>query len=408
MSALADLMVSVGGAGGALDSSSSGSTSGAGGAPPAGPPSHHAPGGGFRNPPEWRSCREMTFSHFFKEALPDWDHSTEFPPLAVAPVPFSLLHAPAAPLQALFVGHATFFLQAQGVRVLTDPFFSERPSPVPWVGPRRYSPPACTIAELPPVDVVLISHSHYDHLDRASVAALLRKAAADAAAAAAAGNGGYGGLTWCVPLGLGALLEGMGVPRGDIRELDWWQGAAVRTARGASLRVTCVPAQHNSARTPWDRNATLWCGFACSAAEADSVAVPSTFYFSGDTGYRAVERGTPPFSHGEATAPRCPAFKDIGARCGPFDLALLPIGAYSPRGFMSSFHVSPSDAVEMLADVRARAAVGMHWGALPLTDEHPLQPVEWLKEAVRRKGEGGCAPFVALRPGSVWPFAEPL
>lgn len=396
MSALADLVSSVGGIGVGAFSFSSGNTLGASRASL--PPSHHAPGGGFRNPPEWRSCREMTFSHFFREALPEWDHSTQFPPFAAATVPFAQLHAPVTPLQALFVGHATFFLQARGVHVLTDPFFSERPSPVPWIGPKRFSPPACTVAELPRVDVVLISHSHYDHLDRASVAALLLKAAAE----------GGAGPAWCVPLGVGALLERMGVLRANICELDWWQDTVVRTRGGGALRVTCVPAQHNSARTPWDRNSTLWCGFACSAVEADSTAPPSTFYFSGDTGYRAVERGAPPFSHGENTAPRCPAFKDIGARCGPFDLALLPIGAYSPRGFMSSFHASPSDAVEMLADVRARAAVGMHWGALPLTDEPPLQPVEWLKEALQRKGEGRSAPFVAIKPGSLWPLAEPL
>jgi N-acyl-phosphatidylethanolamine-hydrolysing phospholipase D len=409
MTALADLMTTSIGAGASsfFSSSSPSSSSSFGGArgaapSPAGPPSHHAPGGGFRNPPEWRSCREATFSHFFWDALPDWDYSTAFPPLAVAPVPFDVLRAPRAPLQALFVGHATFFVQARGVGVLTDPFFSERPSPVSFIGPQRYSPPACAVEELPPVDVVLISHSHYDHLDAASVAALQRKARADAAR-----DEGYGGITWCVPLGLATLLEDMGVPRSDIRELDWWRDATVRVRGGAaSLRVTAVPAQHNSARTPWDRNTTLWCGFACSAAGADPAAPPSAFYFSGDTGYRAVERGAPPFSHGESSAPRCPAFKEIGARCGPFDLALLPIGAYSPRGFMSSFHASPSDAVEMLADVNARAAVGMHWGALPLTDEPPLQPVEWLKEALRRKG--ASVPFSALRPGSVWPFAEPL
>jgi N-acyl-phosphatidylethanolamine-hydrolysing phospholipase D len=396
MTALADLVGSVGGGVGLGSSPYSSSSASSGGGPLG---SHHAPGGGFRNPPEWRSCRDMSFSHFFSEALPDWDHSTAFPPLAAAPVPFPQLLAPTAPLQALFVGHATFFLQARGVNVLTDPFFSERPSPVSFIGPRRYSPPACTVAELPPVDAVLISHSHYDHLDRASVMALLRRAAA----------AGGAGPAWCVPLGVGALLARMGVPRDSIRELDWWQDTEVRARGGAStLRVTCVPAQHNSARTPWDRNTTLWCGFACSAAEAGAAGEPpSTFYFSGDTGYRAVERGSPPFSHGETTAPRCPAFKDIGARRGPFDLALLPIGAYSPRGFMSSFHASPSDAVEILADVRARAAVGMHWGALPLTDEPPMQPVEWLKEALQRKG-GGTAPFVALRPGSLWPFAAPL
>ena len=390
---------------------------------PASSLSHHLPGGGFCNPPEWGSHKDKNIWAFFTEALPEWDRSTAFPPLRTAPVDFAALATPSVPLQALFVGHATFFLQARGVHVLTDPFFSDRPSPVSWIGPKRFSPPACSIAELPPVDVVLLSHSHYDHLDAASVGALLRKAEGDRAA-----HPGYAGLTWCAPLGVGALLEGLGVPRDRIRCLDWWEEAVVEGGRGGGqLRVACVPAQHNSARTPWDRNHTLWCGFACTATEGPAPAVggggggeggaaasptsstkTSSFYFSGDTGYRVVEKGVDAFSEAERAAPKCPAFAEIGERHGPFDLALLPVGAYSPRTFMSSVHASPSDAVEMFSDVKAKHAIAMHWGALPLTDEPPGQPVEWLKEALSRAGGEAVGKFVALLPGGVWPHAKPL
>jgi N-acyl-phosphatidylethanolamine-hydrolysing phospholipase D len=353
---------------------------------------HHSPNGGFRNPPSWKSHVEHTASSFFTEALPEWDRTTKFPTLPTQPVTWDLVRNPTAVLQALFIGHATFFVQICGIHVVTDPFFSERASPFQWSGPLRYSKPACSIEELPRIDVILLSHNHYDHLDNGSVTRLLSKADSDATP-----------LTWCVPLGLDSILERMGVPPTSIRTLDWWDSTIVNL-EDRHLSVTAVPAQHNSARYPWDRNASLWCGFS-TVASVDNSASSSSFYFSGDTGYRAVKKGVAAFSEEEDKSPRCPAFSEIGTRCGPFDLALLPIGAYSPRSFMSSIHASPSDAVEMFIDVKAKAAIGMHWGSLPLTDEPTLQPVQWLTKAVARKGDV-ASNFIALQPGSLWPHAK--
>lgn len=319
------------------------------------------------------------------------------------------VHKPAHPLQALWIGHVTFLMQTRGWNVLTDPVFSKRASPVQFMGPARFTPPACTVADLPPVHIVLISHNHYDHLDWTSIADLVSKQEKDlaaeparAAAAAAAGITDfvpYKGTLFVCPLRVAANLRSLGVPAHQIRELDWWDslelhtdgtselhvdvasssssggGAAASSSSTASsvssatadsrtyhsAVITAVPAQHQSARTAWDRNATLWCGYSFAmhhptssssgSGSADSVL---RWYFSGDTGYRAVPQGAQPFSPEEEGAVRCPAFTEIGARCGPFDLALLPIGAYSPRWFMSSFHASPEDAVHMHVDVKAK------------------------------------------------------
>lgn len=317
--------------------------------PPAAPLAHHNQNGrGFINP--WASYEDRGPLSFFTTALREWDRSTEFHPQPIRRIPWAALQA-ADPLAALWVGHVTFLLRLRGWSIITDPLFSHRPSPVQWAGPARFTPPACRVSDLPPLDVVLISHNHYDHLDESSIRDLLRKAKADAAA-----DANYRGLTFVCPLGVDALLVSFGVPRASIRCLDWWEDAVVEDrshAQREPLRVTAVPAQHQSARTPFDRNVTLWAGFVVTAgggwqggrSEGASLAGvagtdcgTSTVYFSGDTGYRTVGPGVAPYSDAEAAAPHCPAFSEIGRRCPPIDLALLPIGAYSPRSFMSAFH----------------------------------------------------------------------
>lgn len=237
-----------------------------------------------------------------------------------------------------WVGHSTFVLQLGGLNLITDPHFSSRASPVQFAGPLRYTPPAMAIDALPPLDIALISHDHYDHLDEASVVQLARR---------------HPGLTFVVPLGLKAWLARRRIER--VIELDWWQHADL-----GGLRVHAVPAQHFSGRSAHDRNRTLWCGFVVEH-------VGQRVYFAGDTGYS-------------------PDFADIGARFAPIDLALIPIGAYEPRWFMQSMHVNPEEAVRIHQDVGSRRSVAMHWGTFRLTEEPLDEPPHRLRRALATEG----------------------
>ena len=226
-----------------------------------------------------------------------------------------------------WLGHATLLLRVAGVTVLTDPHLTERASPLSWAGPKRRVPPALTIAQLPHIDAVVISHNHYDHLDRETVEGLNAQAG--------------GPPRFFVPLGLKAWFNDLGIE--NVVELDWWDR---RDYKGISLHFT--PTQHFSARTPFDRNETLWGSWVVTTPDF-------RFYFAGDTGYSAD-------------------FKDIGRRLGPFDLAAIPIGAYEPRWFMEGVHVNPAEAVMIHQDLRARRSLGMHWGTFELTDEPMDEP----------------------------------
>ena len=224
-----------------------------------------------------------------------------------------------------WIGHASFLLQIGGVNVLVDPQFSERASPVQFAGPRRIVPLPIEIAELPRIDIVLISHNHYDHLD---VGTVKRLASAD-----------NGSPLFLVPLGLKAWFAEQGIAR--VEELDWWQ------ARDAGkVRFTLVPVQHWSKRTLWDTNRTLWGGWVIAGAGLNVV-------HTGDLGLSKDAR-------------------DIGERLGPFDLALIPIGAYAPRWFMKTMHVNPVEAVQVRSDLRAARAIGMHWGTFEHLTDEPL------------------------------------
>jgi N-acyl-phosphatidylethanolamine-hydrolysing phospholipase D len=234
---------------------------------------------------------------------------------------------------ATWIGHSTALLQLGGLNVLTDPVFCQRASPVQWLGPRRVMEPAVSIDELPPLDVVLLSHNHYDHLDSSAVRRIARANPRT---------------TWVVPLKLGASLRRWGA--GEIIELDWWQEASLD-----SLRVTATPARHMSARRLGDRNRTLWCGFALEAAGR-------RVFFAGDTAYH-------------------PEFGEVGARCGPFDFVMIPIGAYDPRWFMQRVHVNPEEAVKIYQDLSAAhpgapspLMLAIHWGTFRLTTEAMDEP----------------------------------
>jgi N-acyl-phosphatidylethanolamine-hydrolysing phospholipase D len=243
-------------------------------------------------------------------------------------------YAALAPPQLTWVGHATALLQLGGLSVLTDPMFSERAFPVQFAGPRRAQPPGLALEELPAIDVVLISHNHYDHLDRHSVVALERHAVSRGQT-----------LVFLVPLGLKSLLLDWGVR--DVQELDWWDQS---TIAGVVFHLT--PVQHWSARGLADDSHTLWGGWSLLAPELHA-------YFAGDSGY------SPDFADTRDHF----ADQQTPERGGGFDLALLPIGAYEPQWFMRAQHMSPADAVRAHVDIGAKRSVGIHWGTFPLADE---------------------------------------
>ncbi len=237
-----------------------------------------------------------------------------------------------------WIGHASFVQRLGGLLIATDPVWCDR------LGfRRRLAEPGIALADLPPLDIVTVSHSHYDHLDLDTLARL-----------------GKGPL-YIVPRDVGDLLRGIGLPR--VVELDWWQ-----TYDAGSVRVTLVPAQHWSMRVPWDRNRRLWGGFVYESIEGTS-------YHSGDTALSEE------------------VFRGIHARCPPIDWAMLPIGAYEPRWFMRSQHMNPDDAGQAFEWLGAMTFCAMHWGTFKLTDE----PIDEPPEKIRAYWSSR-----ALAPARVW------
>ncbi len=253
--------------------------------------------------------------------------------------------AAAGPESLTWLGHACFLVRTGGFTILTDPFLSDFASPVPGLGPKRYVPAGLSIDALPPIDAVLISHNHYDHLDARSVEEISSKVRGAAAA--------------IVPSGLGSFFASRHYS--DVRELVWGEGTLLRNpSSSSSISLTCLPAIHFSGRTPFDRNATLWCSW--------KIQSPSlSLYFAGDTGYG-------------------PVFSDLGREHGPFDAALLPIGAYEPASIMRPVHLDPEEAVAAGRDLRAATLVAMHWGTIVLTDEPPFEPPVRFRAAARAAG----------------------
>ena len=252
--------------------------------------------------------------------------------------------AEATEFTATWIGHSTVLLQMGGLNVLTDPVWSERASPVQWLGPGRVMDPGLPLEALPPLDVVLLAHNHYDHLDKGTVKRVAR----------AHPNAG-----WIVPLELGASVRRWGARA--IVELDWWQQAEV-----PGLRVTGTPARHFSARGFRDRCRTLWCGYVVEAAGGRA-------YFAGDTAYH-------------------PQFGEITARCGAPDLVMMPIGAYDPRWFMHVVHVDPEEAVQAYVyltsagDSTLPLMLAIHWGTFRLTDEPMDEPPRRAIAAWQQRG----------------------
>ncbi|KIM24485.1 hypothetical protein M408DRAFT_331734 [Serendipita vermifera MAFF 305830] len=286
-------------------------------------------------------------------------------------------------LKATWLGHACFLVElptpvgaARGPRVLFDPVFSHRCSPSAYIGPGRYTKPPCPIESIPDVDAVVISHNHYDHLDEPTITTLRKQHDPH----------------FFVPLNNDAIMASLGIAPTHTHILDWWENREVSvelpTESGgkvtANLRLTCTPAQHMSARGMFDRMHTLWASWALEELPAPSAGGHNKAYkvwFGGDTGYRHVDP-----HQNEEEVPVCPAFKEIGDKFGGFDLALIPIGAYNPRGVMSSVHASPSDAVRIFQDIKAKKAIGMHWGTWVLTIEPVMEPPNLLVEEVKKAG----------------------
>lgn len=317
-----------------------------------GPPSDHFDGVRFFNPGQPSTDRGLPALLRWKLAGGAAKWPTSVPVTAAKP------QARVGGLRVTMIGHASLLIQAAGLNILTDPVWSERASPFAVAGPKRVTAPGIAFEDLPPIDVVLISHCHYDHMD---VATLRRLQAAHAPLMA-------------MPLGNDAIVRAA-VP--DVRCLagDWWD----RLPLGDGVVTTLTPAYHWANRWPTDVRMALWAGH--------FIATPAgSIWFAGDTGY------------GDGAI-----FRQVRERLGPPDVALIPIGAYEPRWFMAAQHVNPAEAVRIFQDVGAGDALGIHWGTFQLTDEAREAPRLALASALAAAGISPLR-FVAAHPGGVHDF----
>jgi len=255
-------------------------------------------------------------------------------------------------VRVTFVNHSTFLIQVDGLNILTDPVWYKRTSPVQWAGPKRMRPPGIRFEDLPKIDVILLSHNHWDHLD----IGILVKIYAEHHPRIV------------TPLGVGAFLNKKGIQ--TLGDLDWWQMTDINDR----LKVQAVPAQHFSGRGMFDRDATLWCGYVLHR-EGDNI------YFAGDTGYNPD------------------TFKEIGERCAFISIALVPIGAYKPEWFMSPIHCSPAEAVKIHQDIRTKISIATHFGTFALADDGEDEPVVALKRAMGEAGVDNKA-FLVMKEGA--------
>jgi len=299
-------------------------------------------------------------------------------------------------LRATWIGHASWVIefpsatpepgvaQGHGLTVLLDPVWSDRMSPVSFLGPKRFRPPPCQLADVPPPHLVVVSHNHYDHLDLQTIKSLYFDL-----------GGKQRGLHFLCGLGSKQWFVGIGIEEQHVTELDWWEGVDVdmrsltssgedRKENQQPVRVTCTPSQHLSARSIFDTGKALWCSWTFEDKNSDKK-----LYFAGDTGYRTITEEDEKEGK-DSDGDVCPAFKEIGQKFGPFDLALLPIGCYAPRAFMSSVHCAPEDTVEVHKAVRSKKSIGMHYGVirggLSQYYEDVLEPPQRWKESCERAG----------------------
>ncbi|KAJ5749221.1 uncharacterized protein N7511_010917 [Penicillium nucicola] len=304
-------------------------------------------------------------------------------------------------LRATWLGHACYYVEFPGgLRVLFDPVFDARCGPYSF-GPKRFTEPPCKIEDIPVIDAVVISHNHYDHLSHPTVSKIAKQ---------------HPNCHFFAPLGNKSWFHDSNIY--NVTELDWWderdialspaegKGAEVELIGNASTgadikaRISCMPCQHITARGPFDKCKTLWASWAIESGgsklyfaglvkypnRAGRITWPLANPYSRDSGYRSVDevpKGEDDWDP-KYNFPICPAFKQVGEFRGPFDLGLIPIGAYAPRHIFSPAHADPHDAVRMFQDTKCKNALAMHWGTWVLTEEDVLEPPRKLKEALKR------------------------
>ncbi len=236
-----------------------------------------------------------------------------------------------------WLGQACFLLRIEGKTILTDPYLSSHASPTRIAGPKRFVSSGIRLNDLPDIDYLVLSHNHYDHLDSRTIQKLRHQE----------------NMTVIVPLNLGRYFHRRGFK--NVVEMDWWDEFHLE-----DLKITALPSQHWSKRTPFDRNKSLWASFAFHGSQ-------NRVFFTGDTGYG-------------------PLFQEIGEKYGPFDYTLVGIGAYEPREIMKAHHTNPEEAVQIGKDVRSKHLVGMHWGTVRLTDEPLFEPPGRFLQAAEKEG----------------------
>lgn len=251
----------------------------------------------------------------------------------------------------MWINHSTFLIQVGGLYFLTDPIWAQRCSPLSFLGPKRRHKAPIEISELPKIDYVLISHDHYDHLDKEAVLKLFKR---------------FPDIIWLVPIGVKKWFNKLGISK--VYEFNWWEQKEF-----GQVKVTATPTQHFSGRSPLSMNQTLWCGYVVECQG-------KRFYFVGDTGYNPYD------------------FNEIGKRWDKMDLSLIPIGSYVPRAFMSPVHIEPRDAVQIHQEVRSQFSIGMHWKTFRLSDEPLNQPPYDLFIELQKEGIDPHQ-FIVIQPG---------
>jgi L-ascorbate metabolism protein UlaG (beta-lactamase superfamily) len=300
--------------------------------------------GVFENPqPLWNNTWGMVSELFSASDYGSPDPSVAFPVEQIDPARFDV--PPPTGLRVTWLGHSTLLVEIDGLRVLTDPVWGPRTSPLSWLGPGRWYPPPIALDELPAIDAVIISHDHYDHLDQPTIDAIK-----------------HWDTTFVVPLGVAAHLEYWGVPLDRIVELDWWEQTRI-----GEIDLITVPSRHASGRQLFDQNATLWAGYALLGSR-------HRVYFSGDTGL-------------------FPAMTEIGERFGPFDLTMIEAGAYGQA--WPDWHIGPEQAVRAHRMVRGEVLLPIHWGLFNLAYHGWTEPIERTLVAAAAAGVDVAAP----RPG---------